>query len=524
MTQKLNNTNFNVSLQNSQKCPICYSFYSSQTIALVLNCGHSFCSLCVKKMFNEEEKFIKCAFDKKILGYQTIADIPINYSFMQLLQSISLLRINNNCNFSSELNEIDFNSINTENKIQNRKFSTPIRSDGSFKCTVEEFSSSKTILEHKFIQIHPHINYAKEIVYNTSQNNLNGGTIIQKFIESKKFMDIKKKLYDNGEYFEGIFINGKKHGWGKRRSQNGVLFEGFFISGNKEGFGIEIYKNGDIFIGEFENNFKSGDGILLYNHPKAKFQGRFYMNKKQGRGEEILFDESVFKGEYNNGLRSGLGCLTYSNGNFIKGEFQNGKLNGEGKEQTDIYRYKGSFREGNKHGYGIIVYSNGNMYKGNFQENKFHGDGTMKYSNGNIYEGSFVNGKKDGKGTFKLASKEDPKLIFLIYSGEFKENFYDGQGTLTLINKNTTIYEGGFSWGLKKGFGILRYSNGDEFRGEFDKDMKNGSGEIYYSDTRRVIKGLWKNNRLVYDEFKHGENDNYPNVPESELDDISLYN
>jgi hypothetical protein len=524
MTQNFKNSNLNISLQNSQKCPICYSFYSSQIIALVLNCGHSFCSKCMKKMFNEEEKFIKCAFDKKILEYPSIEDIPVNFSLMQLLQAISLLRINNNCNFSSNLKEYDLNSNINENQIINRKHTIPTDIEDGFKCTVEEFSFSKTILELKFIQNHPQINYAKEIVYDISQNNLNGGTIFQKFYENKKFMNIKKKLYDNGEYFEGIYVNNKKHGWGKRRSQNGVLFEGFYISGSKEGFGIEIYKNGDIFLGEFENNLKSGEGILLYNHQIAKFKGRFFMNKKHGPGEEILYDNSEYKGEYSNGMRSGQGCITYPNGNFIKGEFQNGKLTGEGKEQTDIYRYKGSFREGLKHGYGIIVYSNGNMYKGNFQENKFHGQGSMKYSNGNIYEGSFLDGKKHGKGTFKLASKEDPKIIFLIYSGDFIDNLYDGQGSLTLINKYTTIYEGGFNRGLKKGFGVLRYSNGDEFRGMFDRDMKNGPGEIFYSDTRRIIKGLWKNNRLVYDEFKDEENENLPNLPESELDDISIYN
>jgi hypothetical protein len=67
----------------------------------------------------------------------------------------------------------------------------------------------------------------------------------------------------------------------------------------------------------------------------------------------------------------------------------------------------------------------------------------------------------------------------------------------------------------------LKYSNGDEFRGLFDKDIKNGQGEVFYSDSNRIIRGILKNNRLFFDENCREE---YSALPESELDDISNYN
>ncbi len=76
-------------------------------------------------MYKEEEKIIKCAFYKKIFEYESTHDIPVNFAYLQLLQAISLLKINNNCMFTS------YEDYNSEQFLKRRNVPQT-----TFKCTV----------------------------------------------------------------------------------------------------------------------------------------------------------------------------------------------------------------------------------------------------------------------------------------------------------------------------------------------------------------------------------------------------
>ena len=93
------------SLDQNQKCNICYNFYSNDSLPYVLKCGHTFCKNCIQKIYKKEEKQIQCAFDKKTYTLESIAEVPINFSYLQILKSISKLQINNNCKFLDEQSE-----------------------------------------------------------------------------------------------------------------------------------------------------------------------------------------------------------------------------------------------------------------------------------------------------------------------------------------------------------------------------------------------------------------------------------
>ena len=41
----------------------------------------------------------------------------------------------------------------------------------------------------------------------------------------------KKIIYNNGEVYEGEFLNGKRHGFGKFTFESGVIIEGIWING-----------------------------------------------------------------------------------------------------------------------------------------------------------------------------------------------------------------------------------------------------------------------------------------------------
>ena len=48
--------------------------------------------------------------------------------------------------------------------------------------------------------------------------------------------------------------------------------------------------------------------------------------------------------------------------------------------------------------------------------------------------------------------------------------------TETIKYENGDTYEGGFSNGVKNGFGILKYRDGERYEGEWKNDKQNGKG------------------------------------------------
>ena len=57
-------------------------------------------------------------------------------------------------------------------------------------------------------------------------------------------------------------------------------------------------------------------------------------------------------------------------------------------------------------------------------------------------------------------------------------------------------YDGHFEHDDKSGSGVLVLSNGEEFIGNFQRDMAEGYGE-FTKINGEVQKGVWKQNKLV---------------------------
>lgn len=92
---------------------------------------------------------------------------------------------------------------------------------------------------------------------------------------------------EEGNIYEGDFLNGNFHGYGQLTYSNGDVYIGSFFKNKKEGKGIlkkgynnnndnnnsnEIVKK-EIYDGNFKNDFKSGDGILIIDD--CKYEGIF---------------------------------------------------------------------------------------------------------------------------------------------------------------------------------------------------------------------------------------------------------
>jgi hypothetical protein len=95
-------------------------------------------------------------------------------------------------------------------------------------------------------------------------------------------------LINNGEIYEGEFIEGVKCGFGKIYYKNGEKFEGQMIDNKRNGIGNLYKKNGEIFEGKFENDLRKGEGTLTYlngcklfgiwDDTYNNFEGKFFGN------------------------------------------------------------------------------------------------------------------------------------------------------------------------------------------------------------------------------------------------------
>ena len=164
----------------------------------------------------------------------------------------------------------------------------------------------------------------------------------------------KGKEYDNGKLkFEGEYLNGKRHGYGKEYSYIGeITFEGEYLNDKRNGKGKEFWDGLKIFEGEYLNDLRwAGNWFDDNGNIKDKLNNN--MN-----GKVIEYDNGdylisvyeyvkgvrngkaiIFEGDYLNGKRNGHG-IEYDNeahGIIFEGEYLNGMRNGKGKEYDKYY-------------------------------------------------------------------------------------------------------------------------------------------------------------------------------------------
>ncbi|MDQ5920815.1 MAG: hypothetical protein QG673_871, partial [Pseudomonadota bacterium] len=215
----------------------------------------------------------------------------------------------------------------------------------------------------------------------------------------------------------------------------GGKFEGTFVDdGIKEG--KLTYPNGRILEGIFVEG-KIVQGTLVDPARRLKYVGSF-------AGENIWHGDGTYE---NHEIVEN--CL-YKN--VVKGQWNNGKLNGHGEwsrfkcvpdknrrfSLISDSKYKGEYREGLRHGNGVLIYSSGTKYEGKWQDDKKHGEGTLFLGLGGTFKGTFDNdlpvcGKyttSDGKRTIEGSCNRNFKIEGRgvlkddvsgeVYQGEFK--------------------------------------------------------------------------------------------------------
>ncbi|TGL53268.1 hypothetical protein EHQ55_01400 [Leptospira meyeri] len=92
--------------------------------------------------------------------------------------------------------------------------------------------------------------------------------------------------YENGDRFEGEFLEDVKHGSGIYQYSNGDIFEGEYQFGYKEGKGIYRYANGDKFIGAYKKGKRHGMGKYIFSDGLL-LEGNWENNELQGQSRII---------------------------------------------------------------------------------------------------------------------------------------------------------------------------------------------------------------------------------------------
>lgn len=177
--------------------------------------------------------------------------------------------------------------------------------------------------------------------------------------------------WDNGDFFTGKYIDGKKTGVGRETLSNGEIYEGELKDDVRTGQGIYHYANGDIYEGKFKDDIRSGYGIYRY-----------------ANGD-------IYEGEWKDNIRCGKGTLKSVNGDIYTGQWKKDTFNGDGVyEYSNGCKFEGDWKNG-EYSHGTYFYADGSSLYALWDKKMFSTTSYYQSINGDIYKiSTFKSGKK----------------------------------------------------------------------------------------------------------------------------------
>lgn len=131
---------------------------------------------------------------------------------------------------------------------------------------------------------------------------------------------------------------------------------------------------------------------------------------------------------------------------------------------------------------GFIYYSNISKYKGEIKNFLRNGKGEY-ISETETYIGDWKEDQKDGEGVIKYTDGIE-------YKGQFKKDKFNGRGEMTW--PDGTYYSGDFCHNVFHGKGYLKGNNTHTYNGYFSRGLFNGEGEFIW--TKGVNMNRYKGN------------------------------
>ncbi len=260
-----------------------------------------------------------------------------------------------------------------------------------------------------------------------------------------------------------------------------------------------------------KNSFNGLDKRELQN---GTYLGEIVDGVFSGEGEYLSLDGIKYTGSFDNSLEDGYGKCTYPNVGSFEGEFKNGLRNGKGKFKWS----SGEILDGNWVDDiiqdGTYTFKDGSKYVGKFTSGDF-GDGEYFAKDGTKYSGTFdkgvlINGiidysiPEDDTITAKLQieyTNEKPQKIKYELNNGY--SYYgDISGSAEIKYSNGDEYKGEVNKGKKSGTGIYTWKTDgvivSKYEGAWLEDLMNGAGTFYYtSDDKPRIEGNFENGSPV---------------------------
>jgi len=118
--------------------------------------------------------------------------------------------------------------------------------------------------------------------------------------------------------------------------------------------------------------------------------------------------------------------------------------------------------------------------------NCWNGEGIHVYPSGAKYVGQFKSGKIHGKGVLYFSNGN-------VYNGDWVDHYRDGEGTLSYTDGGE--YTGQFKSSQFNGKGIFKYPNGDRYNGNWADNKAEGEGTYKFKDGDRY-EGTFKKGKF----------------------------
>jgi hypothetical protein len=305
---------------------------------------------------------------------------------------------------------------------------------------------------------------------------------------------------------------------------SGARYEGMWSRDQRSGPGELHLPNGDVYVGEFMGDAFHGLGKYTWHGQHSpcegssaqagegpvemEYEGAWVEGRRSGAGKGRYSDGSVYKGAWARDLPGGKGQATYTHAGVsvtVSGEWEAGVLR-RGSEARGEENYSGEFQGRLRHGYGTVSFKDGSEYEGFWRFDRRNGQGEGSWTRGGMLDQSLIFLTVSQAGTSSPRPRRGTRASGWLTNEPARAAASTPRGTSLTVGRTmicgsrAVARVGGFMssgrpgagvWkdGLRTGYGVIKYNNGDIFMGTWENDKKHGPG-VFQKKFGTPVKGV----------------------------------